>query len=167
MGRIAGVWSKCRLVGVGAIAITCLGACAVQPPGPVQQVPEVVGVDRSLAESASNASKALAELAAVNASMHPSARRPVAPQGGGLTLPITLHWDGPVESVLSSIAQKIGWRLRIDGKQPYTPLLVSISADSLSAFDVLEDIGSILGDNAIVRLNGSTQTIILNYVGGR
>lgn len=81
----------------------------------------------------------------------------------GLEKLITVRWTGDLEQLLARIAQATGWNIGETRGLRVTPVIVSISAESRSAFDVLRDIGAIAGSSADIHVAASTKTLSVHY----
>lgn len=87
----------------------------------------------------------------------------VAPSTGPLADRITLKWSGEPEKILTNIAIKSGYEMRIVGRRPVSPPIVTLDARNRKIFDVLQDIGLQLGERHGVQVNDDNQTITLVY----
>lgn len=81
----------------------------------------------------------------------------------GLERLVTVRWTGDLEELLSRVAQESGWRLAPATGLRVTPVIISISAENRTAFDVLRDIGAIAGTSADILVSAPTRTISVRY----
>lgn len=81
----------------------------------------------------------------------------------GLEHLITVRWTGELEELLARVATETGWKLGEHAGMRVAPVIISISAESRSAFDVLRDIGGIAGTSADILVSASTKTISVRY----
>lgn len=119
-----------------------------------------------LVEAASSVSNSMSELAAIEAAATP-------PISTGMPLPesenyalqskASVDWSGPIEPLLDRIARLTGFRLRVLGKVPAIPVLVSISAHNKSYADILRDAALQAGNKANVIIYSSGRIIELRY----
>ena len=94
----------------------------------------------------------------------------VVASGGLLSVPppglerlMTVRWTGELEQLLSRVAQEAGWQIGEPTGFRVVPVVISISADSRSAFDLLRDIGAIAGSSADILVSAPTRTITVRY----
>ncbi|MEJ6002654.1 DotD/TraH family lipoprotein [Paucibacter soli] len=95
----------------------------------------------------------------------------VVASGGLLSVPpaglerlITVRWTGELEQLLSRVAQEAGWQMGAATGFRVVPVVISISADNRSAFDLLRDIGAIAGTSADILVSESNRTISVRYL---
>lgn len=81
----------------------------------------------------------------------------------GLEKLISVQWTGDLEQLIAKVAKEVGWSVGEYGGLRVAPVIISISADNRSAFDVLRDIGGIAGTSADIRVSGVTRTISVRY----
>lgn len=81
----------------------------------------------------------------------------------GLERLMTVRWTGELEQLLARVAQESGWKLRESSGLRVAPVIISISADNRSAFDILRDIGAIAGQSADIMVSATTKTISVRY----
>ena len=86
-----------------------------------------------------------------------------SPTTGPLAERVTIVWSGEPEKVLTNIAIKTGYEMRIVGRRPVTPPIVTIEARNRKIFDVLQDIGLQLGERHGVQVDDNNETITLVY----
>lgn len=84
------------------------------------------------------------------------------PSTGPLAQPVTLKWSGEASRALQGIANKAGYSMRIVGKPPASPLIVTIDAVNRRLFDVVQDIGHQVGENG-VQIDEMSKSITLAY----
>ena len=81
----------------------------------------------------------------------------------GLEKLITVQWTGDLEQLIAKVAKEVGWSVGDYSGLRVSPVIISISADNRSAFDVLRDIGGIAGTSADIRVSAVTRTISVRY----
>lgn len=81
----------------------------------------------------------------------------------GLERLITVRWTGELEQLLTRVAQESGWRLGESTGLRVAPVIISISAENRSSFDILRDIGAIAGASADIVVSAQTRTISVRY----
>lgn len=82
-----------------------------------------------------------------------------------LNQPVVIAWYGPIAPVLATIANQVGYKLQVFGKQPQTPVLVNIdtTASPTSALDALRNLDLQGGQNANIIIYTNTRIISLRY----
>lgn len=84
------------------------------------------------------------------------------PSTGPLAQSVTLKWSGEASRALQGIANKAGYSMRVVGKPPASPLIVTIDAVNRRLFDVVQDIGHQVGENG-VQIDEMSKSITLAY----
>ncbi len=124
--------------------------------------PDQVGL--RLASAADRATAALQTLASVEQYRTPSASIqtvPAAPQE--LRRSVSVEWVGPIEPLAQKLADRAGYRFRLNGDAPPAPIVVSIMAKQKSVVEVLRDIGLQAGTRADIAVDVDMKTVELNY----
>lgn len=81
----------------------------------------------------------------------------------GLERLITVRWTGDLEQLISRVCQEVGWTYVEATGLRVAPVIISISAENRSAFDVLRDIGAIAGAAAEIRVSSDARTVTVRY----
>lgn len=138
---------------------------SIQEPAPAQQ--DVRPPANNIASR--RGSIAVEVEAPVPTTIIPSSSGVVA-SGGLLSAPpagleriITVRWTGELEELLARVAQESGWKLGDRTGLRVAPVIISLSAENRSAFDVLRDIGAIAGTSADILVSAPTKTISVRY----
>lgn len=145
-----------------ALCVVSLAGCASAPPA-LPQKPDAIL--KSLSESAQKIVFAQNDLARMAAAQKP-AMIPLGPPSGVqlpqvLLQPVYLHWNGPLEPAVQSLALLIGYQIRTVGVAPGDPVLVNIDTDRESVYDLVQEIGLQAGDAAGVILNPTEKTMTI------
>lgn len=122
--------------------IFLLAGCAEPvPPKPDTTVNVDDAAQVKLAEAAVSVSNSLIELAQMEKAIHPAARLPAAPDPNsiGMGQLASVNWNGPIEPLVRKIAAASHYRVRILGKSPAIPAIVSINAHNIPLADILRD----------------------------
>lgn len=90
----------------------------------------------------------------------PAQPDPVTYGMGGLT---SIDWAGPVKPLLDEIAQSTDYHLRVLGKEPAIPLMVSVYDKNMKIGEILRDIAWQCGRRATVAVYPEEQVIELRY----
>lgn len=125
-------------------------------------------VHKSIASSAQSIATSLSELAAVEKSLHPVAKRPfVGLQGSGLNRTIAIDWNGPIEPFVRKVAGAIGYSLQVYGKKPVIPVLVDINTTRhlATARQILSNADLQAGRKANLLIFPKEKIVSLRYLG--
>lgn len=79
--------------------------------------------------------------------------------------PITVTWNGELESFLANIASRSGYVFQVSGNRPATPMMIAIVADEEPMFGVVRRAGNMARGYADVVFNPSTKIIEIRYRG--
>lgn len=154
-----------RLAAVAALCTLC--ACAplnFNQKVDQQMVAEPDPVALRLASAADRATAALQTLASVEQARTPSAQIqsvPAAPQE--LRRSVSVEWVGPIEPLAHKLADRAGYRFRVNGAAPAAPVVVNIMAKQKSVVEVLRDVGLQAGTRADISVDTDQKTVELNY----
>jgi len=151
------------------MAAAAVSACATQQ---TEDIPQIVEVEEKIAEAvdkASNANTAIAEVEVATAA--PVRAAPGAEIPANVVLPpesiqpITVDWNGPVESFLEGISQRAGYELAVTGRAPANQVMISINANNEPLFGVVRRAGNMVHGYADIGFNPGSKKIELRYGG--
>jgi defect-in-organelle-trafficking protein DotD len=118
-----------------------------------------------LAEAAKSISHSMSEMARVE--------KVVIPQHGtnhfripstyNLQTRASVDWSGPIEEITARIAKAAHYRLRVFGKEPAVPVLISINAKDESLVEILRDVDYQAGRKASIHVYPNQQVVELHY----
>lgn len=148
---------------VSAIALLLASGCTARKVDQ-QLVAEPDPVTLRLAMAADNASSALQTLAAIEQAKNPSQSVqavPDAPQE--LRRIISVDYDGPIEPMARTLADRAGYTLNINGDRPAAPMIVSVHSREKSVVEVLRDLGLQAGRRADISVDPERRLVELNY----
>ncbi len=160
--------SKKALI-LSLMAAAAVSACATQQ---TEDIPQIVEVEEKIAEAvdkASNANTAIAEVEVATAA--PVRAAPGAEIPANVVLPpesiqpITVDWNGPVESFLEDISQRAGYELAVTGRAPANQVMISINANNEPLFGVVRRAGNMVHGYADIGFNPGSKKIELRYGG--
>ncbi|MFG6573585.1 DotD/TraH family lipoprotein [Sulfitobacter sp. 1A13353] len=160
--------SKKALI-LSLMAAAAVSACATQQ---TEDIPQIVEVEEKIAEAvdkASNANTAIAEVEVATAA--PVRAAPGAEIPANVVLPpesiqpITVDWNGPVESFLEDISQRAGYELVVTGRAPANQVMISINANNEPLFGVVRRAGNMVHGYADIGFNPGSKKIELRYGG--
>jgi defect-in-organelle-trafficking protein DotD len=140
-----------------------LSACATPKPPPALN--NTSGRDNSLAEASYAVSRSIVDLAETAQAAHPTAPAVPAPSPasygmGGIT---SVDWSGPVEPLVKQIARASNYRVRVLGREPAIPVLVTVNTRNAMLGDILRDVGYQCGERATVLIFPESRVIELRY----
>jgi len=119
----------------------------------------------ALAESASSVSQSLTHLARTEQAANPprSVSSPPSPASYGMGMKASIDWNGPVQPVVQQLTNAANYKLRVLGKAPAVPVVVSVSAKNASVGNILRNIGYQSKKRAKIVVFPSTHTVELRY----
>lgn len=118
-----------------------------------------------LAEAAVSVSDSMHEMARVQKVIQPP------PVDNTLTIPnaynlqarASVDWSGPIEELTARIAKSAHFRLRVLGKAPSIPILISLNTKDESLAELLRDIDYQAGLKASIHVYPNSQVVELRY----
>lgn len=175
--RVTGSGTKAmtrRAVLTGTVGcLAGLAGCAGKGLPPVQ-TGGIASVDRQIAEAVDRSSRANRAIAEVEAAASaPTAPAPAQTVPEGITLPRELNqlysveWRGPLEPLLKSMADDIGYRFVKTGTPPASPVMVSVYRTDEPVWRIVRDAGTLVTSQAAVVLNPRDRTIEVRYAARR
>ena len=75
----------------------------------------------------------------------------------------SVDWSGPIYEITDKIAQAAHYRLRVMGKEPAVPVLISIHAKDQSLGEILRNIDYQAGKRAYLYVYPNSQLVELRY----
>jgi defect-in-organelle-trafficking protein DotD len=137
---------------------------------PTDRVPAQVTDEQAqaqVAEAAVAIGQSLQELSAVQMTVHPPTKlkKPFDPHAVGMDKMASIDWTGPVEPVLRKIAAATNYKLRVIGRKPALPVLVSLNVQNKPIADILRNIMYQVVMKADIAVYPSSCTIELRYHG--
>ena len=161
---------KLLLIASGCIL---LGACSTTPTNYSNEnstdlqaeAYQMAQANVSLAEAAGSVSQSLTDLGATEQSAYPpqSVSSPPSPASYGMGMTTSIDWNGPIQPIVQQIANATHYKLKVQGKAPSIPVIVSVNAKNKPMGDVLRNIGYQAGKKAKVVVFPSSHTIELRY----
>ncbi|WP_058476686.1 type IVB secretion system lipoprotein DotD [Legionella steigerwaltii] len=118
-----------------------------------------------LAEAAVSVSDSMHEMARVEKVIMPP------PVDNTLTIPnaynlqarASVDWSGPIEELTARIAKSAHFRLRVLGKAPSIPILISLNIKDQSLAEILRDIDYQAAQKANIHVYPNSQVVELRY----
>jgi defect-in-organelle-trafficking protein DotD len=118
-----------------------------------------------LAEAANSVSDSMIEMAKVEKIILPSRQDNSAtiPNVQNLQTRASVDWSGPMAEVTEQIALAAHYRLRIIGRSPAIPVIISLNVKDQSLAEILRNIDYQAGKKATIRVYPNTQVVELRY----
>jgi len=118
-----------------------------------------------LAEAASSVSESMLEMARIEKVITPPERDNTLTIPNAFTLQTraSIDWDGPIHELTQRIASAAHFRLRVLGKPPVLPVLISLNRQDHSLAELLRDIDYQAGTKASIHVYPNSQVIELRY----
>lgn len=142
------------------LLILLLAGCASPPPRKTYD-----SASASLAEASFSVSRSLVSL-----SETAQAARPVpdlgpapSPASYGMAALTSIDWSGPVEPLVRQIAKASNYRVRVLGRAPAIPVMVSVYDQNMMIADILRDVGYQCGRRASLVVYPDSRVIELRY----
>ena len=93
--------------------------------------------------------------------------RSLPPPTGAAAIRMTLDYDGPMEEAVRAVARMIRYRVKVAGRAPVVPEIVSVHMRRKTVQAVLEDIGLQTGSRVGLSLDRSRRRIAIRYGNAR
>ena len=121
--------------------------------------------DTSLAEASYAVSRSITRLSETAQAAHPLPRLAPSPNPAtyGMAGLTSVDWSGPVEPLVKEMAKATGYHMRVLGKEPAIPVLVSIYSQNTMIADILRDVGYQCGRRATIAVYPDDRIIELRY----
>ena len=118
-----------------------------------------------LAEAAVSVSDSMLEMAKVEKVITPPNKDNTLtiPNAYNLQARASVDWSGPIEELTDRIAKAAHFKLRILGKVPAVPVLISLSIKDKSLAEILRDIDYQAGKKADIHVYPNSQVVELRY----
>ncbi len=118
-----------------------------------------------LAEAANSVSDSMLQMARVEKVIKPPVKDNTLtiPSAYNLQARASVDWSGPIAELTSRVAKAAHFRLRILGKEPAVPILISLDVHDESLAEILRDIDYQAGQKADIHVYPNGQVIELRY----
>ncbi|QMT58966.1 MULTISPECIES: type IVB secretion system lipoprotein DotD [unclassified Legionella] len=118
-----------------------------------------------LAEAAVSVSDSMHEMARVEKEILPPHKDNTLtiPNAYNLQARASVDWSGPIEELTARIAKSAHFRLRVLGKAPSIPVLISLNIKDQSLAEILRDIDYQAGRKAYIHVYPNSQVVELRY----
>ena len=149
---------------IGGILLT---SCTPLSKKPVEtsSVSAQVDVSQNLAEAAYSVQQSLRALAASKEPLEMNAinTEPLTTAQGGLGSRATIDWAGPIEPLLSRVADSSNYSVKVLGPPPAIPIIVTMNVENRRVADIIKDAGLQAGKRANIVVYPSSRIIELRY----
>lgn len=155
-----------RIICLGAILLLAGCASDRQTKPPVTKFTKGAA-EVKLVESAASVERSLNQLAQIEKAMHPPTQmpQPINPARYGMANLASVDWIGPIEPLLQKIATATHYNLRVIGRTPPVPIIVSIDSNDKPIADILRNATYQAAKRANVLVYPRTKVIELRYFG--
>ncbi len=118
-----------------------------------------------LAEAATSVSDSMLEMARVEKIICPPNKDNILtiPNAYNLQARASVDWSGPVEELAFRISKAAHFRLRVLGKEPAVPVLISLNVKDESLAEILRNIDYQAGKKAYIHVYPNSQVVELRY----
>jgi defect-in-organelle-trafficking protein DotD len=138
---------------------------APAPKAVDQKTKTVQTAEHQLAEAAVSIQNSLYELAEIQKAVYPAVRLPDLPDANkiGMGHLASIDWTGPIEPLVRNVAKVTYYNVRVIGKAPAIPILISLSEKNVPIATILRNAAYQAGDRAIIVVYPKSRTIELRY----
>lgn len=157
-----------RIFNSATLAITCSLICA-SCASPIYKKPPINApsddASIKLAEAASSISESMMQMARVEKVLLPNEANNTIniPSSYNLQTRASIDWDGPIEDLVTRIANAAHYRFRILGKAPAIPILINLNTKDDSLAETLRNIDYQASNRAYIHVYPKNQVIELRY----
>jgi defect-in-organelle-trafficking protein DotD len=125
----------------------------------------VAKAEQQLAEAATSINYSLQELASMQKAVYPAAKLPDLPDANriGMGRFASIDWTGPVEPLVRNVAAVTNYKVRVLGKNPAIPIIVSITARNQPVAVILRNAAYQAGNRANIVVYPNSRVIELRY----
>ncbi|WP_058533345.1 type IVB secretion system lipoprotein DotD [Legionella saoudiensis] len=118
-----------------------------------------------LAEAAISVSDSMHEMARIEKVVVPPHKDNTLtiPNAYNLQARASVDWSGPIEELTARIAKAAHYRVRILGKSPAIPVLISLTVKDQSLAEILRNIDYQAGIKAFIHVYPNSQVVELRY----
>lgn len=118
-----------------------------------------------LAEAAVSVSDSMHEMARIEKVITPPHKDNTLtiPNAYNLQARASVDWSGPIEELTARIAKAAHFKIRVLGKVPAMPVLISMNIKDQSLAEILRDIDYQAGKKAYIHVYPNSQVVELRY----
>lgn len=159
------IYKKAALKWIAALVLlTLLAGCRMTYMKPPINRP-VDDASIKLAEAATALSDSMLEIAKIEKVILPPNKDNTLtiPNAYELQTRASVDWSGPIREVTAQIAKSAHFRLRVLGKEPSLPILISLNLKDESLAEILRDIDYQAGKKASIYVYPNSRVVELRY----
>lgn len=118
-----------------------------------------------IAQAAEVISNSLIELSAIEKQALPHHKKNdfVNPNAKGMQETASIDWSGPIGPVVEHIAKASNYKVRVLGKEPTLPIIITINSKNMPLAHILRDIHYQAKEQADIRVYQKNKIIELRY----
>jgi len=118
-----------------------------------------------LAEAASSVSDSMLQMARIEKVIKPQNKDNTLtiPNAYNLQARASVDWSGPINELTARVAKAAHYRLRVLGKEPAVPVLISLNVEDESLAEILRNIDYQAGKKAHIHVYPNSQVVELRY----
>ena len=152
---------KLAMVVFAILLSSCRHAVFMKPP--INDPSDDASI--KLAEAATSITDSMLEVAKVEKVIYPPAKDNILeiPSTYNLQARASVDWSGPIEELTARIANAAHYRLRVLGKAPPVPVLISLDVKDESLAEILRNIDYQAGKKAFLHVYPNSQVVELRY----
>lgn len=157
---------KLLIVTLSFVSVTnCISRFSVQ-----EQNTEIVNnplVERELLGAAQSIERSLGTLAATQQTNTPPLLNtaPLVTPEGGMGGTADIDWTGPIEPLLRKLTTMTDYNLKVLGREPAIPVIVSITQNKAVIADIMKNAGLQAGKKADIKVFPASRIVELRYRG--
>ncbi|HAX92003.1 MAG TPA: hypothetical protein DCY07_07335 [Rhodospirillaceae bacterium] len=154
---------RTTLIFAGLFLTSCTAMNNAMSVDPVATEPDLVGV--RIAQAAEKASKALDTISGIEQYREPQMPPPqdYSAASPALTQTISVRWSGPIEQILTVLAERAGMQFKTYGSPSGVPVIVNLDVYQKPLIEVMHDLGLQAGRRADVSVNNSNNSVEIHY----
>lgn len=144
-------------------AVLIAGCTTTYKKPPVNQPSDDASI--KLAEAAVSVSDSMLEMAKVEKNILPPKKDNILtiPNAYNLQARASVDWSGPIEELTERIAHAAHFKLRVLGRKPAIPVLISLTSKEESLAEILRDIDYQAGKKAHIHVYPNSKVVELRY----
>lgn len=152
-----------NLVRILIISVFLSGCAATYKKPPMNDPSDDATI--KLAEAANAVSDSMLEMARVEKVIKPphTDNNLTIPNAYNLQAKASVDWSGPIEELTMRIARSAHYKLRVLGRPPAVPVLISVTKTDRSLAEILRDIDYQAGKKADIHVYPNSQVVELRY----
>lgn len=124
-------------------------------------------VERQLLSAAQSIERSLGTLAATQQTNAPPLLNtaPLVTPEGGMGGTADIDWTGPIEPLLHKLTKMTDYNLKVLGREPSIPVIVSITQNKAVIADIMKNAGLQVGKKADIKVFPASRIVELRYRG--